>query len=258
MNALKSKYYILIVGLVFLLSGCKSTKTISSGEADFSLNSRQVIKAHQKKTPDFITLQSRLKIDYKNGEDQQSHTVTLRMEKDKTIWLSATLNLVRAIITPERVSFYNKLDNTYFDGDFRYLSNLLGTELDFSKIQSILLGESVYQLNNTDYALSRHENSYLLQPKAQQQLFEIFFLINPSHFKLDSQQVAQPQEMRMMEVDYLAYQDIEKQIFPERLKVIALEQSSETIINLEFKGISLNEQLRFPYKIPSGFKEIEL
>ena len=118
--------------------------------------------------------------------------------------------------------------------------------------------QGVYQLNNTDYALSRHENSYLLQPKAQQQLFEIFFLINPSHFKLDSQQVAQPQEMRMMEVDYLAYQDIEKQIFPERLKVIALEQSSETIINLEFKGISLNEQLRFPYKIPSGFKEIEL
>lgn len=243
--------------LIFLLSGCKSTKSVTSGEADYSLNTKQVIKAHQKKTPNFKTLQSRLKIDYKNGDDKQSHTVTLRMEKDKTIWLSATLNLVRAIITPERVSFYNKLDNTYFDGDFSYLSNLLGTELDFQKVQSILLGESVYKLNNSDYALSRHENSYLLQPKAQQQLFEIFFLINPSHFKLDSQQVAQPKEMRMMEVDYLTYQDIQKQIFPERLKVIALEQSSETIINLEFKGISLNEQLRFPYKIPSGFKEIQ-
>lgn len=252
------KWFLYSFFLVILIVGCKSSNTISSGNADFNLNAKQVIKAHQKKTPDFKTLHSRLKIDYKNGDDQQSHTVTLRMEKDKTIWLSATLNLVRAIITPERVSFYNKLDNTYFDGDFSYLSNLLGTELDFQKVQSILLGESVYRLNNADYLLSRHENSYLLQPKAQQELFEIFFLINPSHFKLDSQQVAQPKSMRMMEVDYIAYQDVEKQILPERLKVIALEQSSETIINLEFKGISLNEQLRFPFKIPSGFKQIEL
>lgn len=251
------KYFVLAVFAFFVL-GCKSSKTIASGDASFDLSQRQVIKAHQKKTPNFKTLQSRLKIDYKNGDDEQSHTVTLRMEKDKTIWLSATLSLVRAIITPERVSFYNKLDNTYFDGDFSYLSDLLGTELDFQKVQSILLGESVYRLNNSDYALSRHENSYLLKPKVQQELFEIFFLINPSHFKLDSQQVAQPQSLRMMEVDYLAYQDVKKQIFPERLKVIALEQSNETIINLEFKGISLNDELRFPFKIPSGFKEIEL
>jgi hypothetical protein len=30
------------------------------------------------------------------------------------------------------------------------------------------------------------------------------------------------------------------------------------IFELEMKNVSLNENLRFPFKIPSGFKEIEL
>src|SRR5690606_14612102 len=247
-----------ILLLTVMALGCKSSRTLSSGTSDFSLNKKQVIREHQKQAPSFKTLQARLKIDYKHDDDEQSHTVTLRMEKDKGIWLNATLNLVRAYITPERVSFYNKLDNTYFDGDYSYLSELLGTELDFDKVQNLLLGNTVYPLSNDDYELSIHEKSYLLQPKIQQQLFEIFFLVNPSHFKLDSQQVAQLMESRMMEIDYLSYQEVGKQIFPETMKVIALDKSSETTILLEFKSISLNEDLNFPFKIPSGFKEIEL
>ena len=162
------------------------------------------------------------------------------------------------MITPDRVSFYNKLDNTYFDGDFSYLSDLLGTQIDFTKAQNILLGETVYDLKQDDYVLSTHEKSYLLQPKEQKQLFEIFFLINPAHFRLDSQQVAQNLEQRMMEVDYITYQEVGKQVFPEKLKVYSVEKSNETIIGLEFKSITLNEDLNFPYKIPSGFKQLEL
>ncbi|MCB0469606.1 MAG: DUF4292 domain-containing protein, partial [Flavobacteriaceae bacterium] len=147
---------------------------------------------------------------------------------------------------------------TYFDGDFSYLSDLLGTQIDFTKAQNILLGETVYDLKQDDYVLSTHEKSYLLQPKEQKQLFEIFFLINPAHFRLDSQQVAQNLEQRMMEVDYITYQEVGKQVFPEKLKVYSVEKSNETIIGLEFKSITLNEDLNFPYKIPSGFKQLEL
>ena len=40
--------------------------------------------------------------------------------------------------TMESLPFiYNKLDNTYFDGDYGYLSDMLGTELDFKKLQNL-------------------------------------------------------------------------------------------------------------------------
>ncbi|MCB0425817.1 MAG: DUF4292 domain-containing protein [Mangrovimonas sp.] len=249
-----------IFGLFFLLGvvGCKSSRTLTSTSTNFSLSKKQVIKEHQKLTPNFKTLQSKIKIDYKRGDDEHSYSATLRIEKDKAIWINSTLSVVRVMITPDRVSFYNKLDNTYFDGDFSYLSDLLGTQIDFTKAQNILLGETVYDLKQDDYVLSTHEKSYLLQPKEQKQLFEIFFLINPAHFRLDSQQVAQNLEQRMMEVDYITYQEVGKQVFPEKLKVYSVEKSNETIIGLEFKSITLNEDLNFPYKIPSGFKQLEL
>jgi outer membrane biogenesis lipoprotein LolB len=247
----------LIVLLLFVAVGCKSSKQItSSGELNSKLTSKQLIKEHNKKDPKFKTLQARVKVDYIQGDHSQSYTINLRMEKDKTIWLSATLGIVRAKITPTKVSFYNKLDNTYFDGDFSLISDLLGTKLDFEKVQNILLGNAIYKLKSDHYNTSIHEGSYVLSPINQNQLFEIFYLLNPTHFKIDSQQLAQPLEQRMLEIDYKSYQEVKKQIVPQNVKVIALERDFETVITMEFKSVSLNSKLNFPFRIPHGFQEI--
>jgi len=165
---------------------------------------------------------------------------------------------VRAKITPKRVSFYNKLDNTYFDGDFSLISELLGTELNFENVQSLLLGQSLFDLNKRDFDAEIYDTSYVLKPQNQNTLFEIFYLLNPSHFLMDSQQLSQPLDRRMLQIDYNDYQEVEKHILPQNIKVIAVEDNEETIINMEFKSVSLNNDLRFPFRIPSGFEEIEV
>ena len=58
------------------------------------------------------------------------------------------------------------------------------------------------------------------------------------------------------QIDYKNYQEVEKQILPQSIRVIAVEAEDETIIDMELKGVTLNEDLRFPFKIPSGFEEI--
>ncbi|NND53273.1 MAG: DUF4292 domain-containing protein [Flavobacteriaceae bacterium] len=242
-----------------LFVGCKSAKRISStGDLDSKLSSKELIKKHQKQDVKFRTMQSKVKVEYYQGNRSESYTINLRMEKDKIIWMSATLGIVRAKITPEKVSFYNKLDNTYFDGDFRLISDFLGTDLNFDNVQRILLGEAIFDLNNNMYNAEIHEESYVLFPEDQNALYEIFFLLNPSHFKMDSQQLAQPLERRMLQIDYKNYQEVQRQIVPENIKVIALEDDDETIVNMEFKSVSLNNELRFPFRIPSGFEEIEI
>jgi Domain of unknown function (DUF4292) len=243
--------------IILLLFGCKATKNISSsGELNNTFSSNQIIKEHLKQKAKFKTLQARLKVEYFQGNKSQAHTISLRIEKDKTIWINSFLNVIRVKITPEKVGYYNKLDNTYFEGNFSLISDLLGTELDFNKAQNLLLGEALFNLNNKLYDANIHESSYLLQPKEQSALLEIFFLLNPKHFKMDSQQLAQPQKRRMLQIDYENYQEVEKQVLPLRIKIIALEGNEETIINMEFKSIYLNRDLRFPFRIPSGFQEI--
>ena len=255
MNKLK---YIVLPLLVVMVFNCKASKTVKGGEANFNLNTKQLLKENAKTTPNFKTLQAKLKITYSQDDKDQSYTVNFRAKKDEVLWISAPFSVVKAMVTPEKVSFYNKLNNTYFDGDYKYLSDLLGTELDFKKIHNLLLGEPIFNLNASSYNVSVNEQAYILQPKQQRELFEIFFLIDPVHFKIKSQQVSQPKEFRHLQIDYLQYQEVEKQTLPERIKVIAVEANEETMIDLEFKSVTLNEDLTFPYKIPSGFKEIRL
>ena len=68
----------------------------------------------------------------------------------------------------------------------------------------------------------------------------------------------QPAEKRMLQIDYKKYQEVSKQIFPENIRIIAVEKNNEIIIDLDFKAINLNGDVRFPFNIPSGYKEIVL
>ncbi|MBU2950358.1 DUF4292 domain-containing protein [Tamlana agarivorans] len=253
------KHLYFSLSLVFLfLFNCKSAKTIVPGEVNYKLSTKQLIKANKEQASDFKTLQSKLKITFTHAEKSQTYTVNLRAKKDEVLWINAPFSVVRAMVTPERVGFYNKLDHTYFDGDYEYLSDLLGTELDFEKVQNILFGETIFSLNSSTYGSSVADGSYVVNPKQQRALFEIFFLISPKNFKVTSQQISQPSEFRHLQVDYESYQLIDKQRLPERIKVMAVEANEETIIGLEFKNVTLNEDFRFPFKIPSGFKKIKL
>lgn len=243
--------------LMLLLVNCKSAKSvIASGEASNKLSAKQVIKQHQKNDTDFETLQAKVRIDITQNQKEQGSTFNLRIEKDKVIWLSAKLGLARMMITPEKVRFYSKLDNEYFDGDYDLLSDFAGVELDFQKVQNILLGQAIFSLKDAPHTVSVNDNSYALQPKDQNALLELFYLINPSHFKMDSLQLFQQLKNRILQVDYKSYQEVDKQVLPKNIKIIAVEDTDEVAITMEFKSMSLNEEVRFPFKIPSGYKEI--
>ena len=251
---LKVVFSAMLIGLVMSCSGTKSV--IASGVASDKLSAKQVIKQHEKSDADFKTMNAKVAIDLIEGEKEQGHTFNLRMEKDKVIWLSASFGMARMMITPDKVKFYNKLDGEYFDGDYKLLSDVVGIDLDFNKVQNILLGQSIYNLQDELHQVSVNGNSYALSPKDQNVLIELFYLINPSHFKMDSLQMYQQSEKRMLQVDYASYQEVDKQIIPENIKIIAVDNDDEVIITMAFKSVSLDAEVRFPFNIPAGYKEI--
>ncbi|MCA0131337.1 DUF4292 domain-containing protein [Winogradskyella alexanderae] len=253
----KTLFLILFVVLFTALSGCKSAKSVlASGEVSDKLSAKQVIRQHQKKDANFKTMQAKVRIDLRQGNKEQGLTFNYRMEKDKTIWLSAPLGLARMMITPDKVRFYNKQDNEFFDGDYALLSDFVGVELDFNKVQNILLGQAIYNLKEEPHKVEISENSYALQPKDQNTLLELFYLINPSHFKMDSLQLYQQLKKRFLQVDYKSYQEVKSQVLPKDIEIIAVENTDEVGVSLEFKSVSINEAVRFPFKIPAGYKEI--
>lgn len=256
---LYSRNLFLCLAAVLILTSCKTSKTVvASGEIDAKLSSKQIIKSHSNASVNFKTLQGKVKIELTQGKKTKAHTFNLRIEKDKVIWLNATFGLARMMITPEKVRFYSRLDNTYFDGDYSLLNDFVGFDLDFFKVQNILMGQAIFDLKDRKHRVSTQNNSYVLEPKKQDAFLELIYLMNASHFKLNSLQLAQQIKRRFLQVDYTAYQEVDSEVIPKNIKIIAVEDNNEAQIAMEIKSVSLNGDVRFPFKIPSGFKEIDI
>ncbi|MGD1945976.1 MAG: DUF4292 domain-containing protein [Croceivirga sp.] len=244
----------LALSLVLMVS-CSSKKGIAEGTVDASLSTRKIIQKHYSNTLDFETISGRIKIDYQEGDTEQGVTVSLRMKKDEVIWVSAPLGMFKAMITPERVSFYNKLEGEYFDGDFAFLTALLGYEMNFEKVQNVFIGNTVLDLRDEKYIAAQEKNGYTLRPRQENELFKILFSLEPKHFKVYRQQISQPEKDRFLNMQY-EYQNVSAKVVPSQVNIEAANAEGVRTIKLNFKNIEFGKKLNFPYKIPKGFKAL--
>ena len=249
----------LVVFLMVSLTACKSAKKVAATNED--LASAKIIASHYQTHPQWETLAARLKIKYTDPERSQSVTVSLRMKQGETIWMSASvlgISLAKAMITKDRVQFYEKIDGTYFDGDFELLSDLLGTKLDYEQVEALLLGEPIYDLRNVGYSAGATGTRYLVAPRQQQNLFDLFFYLNAGTFTLQEQRLTQSKDKRDLTISYTDYIKEQNGYFPTAISVKAQEESKETQIDIEYRGVDFNTEVNFPFSIPGGLKEIKL
>lgn len=258
---MKYRFLFYLVLMVFLSSCVAGKVHIGSTIADANLSLKNCIATHQATAPNFETLAARVQVLYENDEKTQSITVSLRMEKDKTIWLKASIlgiTLAKVLITPNKVSYYETINKTYFDGDFTLISQWLGTSLDFEQVQNILLGQSIFQLDSKLYEKSIFQNKYKIEPINQPANFMHTLLLHPENFKVASENITQAQEERFLTINYSNYKKIEGSFYPFNILINTTDHNKETRIKLSFKKIDHNALIRFPFTIPEGYKKIEI
>lgn len=252
------KKRIFVIALAIILSSCGSTKKKVLPAEDAAV--QKVILEHKNSEVDFETLSGRLRVHYKDASSDHSVTVSFRMKKDDTIWMSGKLlgfPLAKVLITPNSVQYYEKISGTYFDGDFRLLSDLLGIPLNFEKVQNLLIGQAIYDLSAENYKLTDSPRGYELEPTADAFLKKMF-LLNPANYRVMAQQIRQPDANRGLVVTYPQYQEVNGRIFPEEIRIVANEENESTMVDMEFKSVEFNVPLSFPFSIPSGYEEIIL
>lgn len=249
-----------LVLLAAVVMSCGPGKQLSGrGELE-GLDVSRIIQTHQAATPQFETLASRVLVTYEDEKKLQSMTVSLRMEKDKRIWIKASLlgiTVAKVLITPERVSYYEKVSNTYFDGDFSLLSEWLGTDIDFQKAQAILLGQSIFSLDKS-YTSTVVQNTYRLLPKRQPPNFIHTVFLNPENFKVVSGTLSQPAEKRNLRIKYGEYQQLGGSYYPSDITINSSDPYGMTKIAVTYRKIDLNVNVSFPFEIPEGYDEIQL
>ncbi len=252
-----TKKIIFVILISFLVTACKSAKNKTNTHAENILVKKALSKYH-KNSFDKKTIRASIKAKYKGKESLPSVSVSLRIEKDKVIWMSISkiISIGKLKITPKRVQFYNKLTNEYFDGDFALLSNFLGTEVNFNQIQNILLGQAIYKLDTKNFNIKAKENSFIFTPKKKNDLFDILFQLDASVFKLQKQEITQ--KNKILTINYSDYEKIKDVYFPKNIFVKAVKRNTQNTVDITYRKVIFDEKLNFPFKIPNGYKEIKL
>ena len=247
---------ILLSTFVISCGSRKSTGKIATKNAE----AVSVIKKHYSTETQFNTVSGKLRAVYQDEEKTQSVNLSFRMEKDKAIWMSASIlgfPVAKAYITPTSVSYYEKVTQTYFQGDFRLVSEFLGTPLDFQKLQNLLIGQAIYDLRDEEYDFVQSPRGFQFV-KDDMMLMKKMFLLDPVSYKAEAQQLVQDKENRGLTVTYNEYQNVNGLVFPENIRIIANEGSNSTNIDLTYRSLSFNEEVSFPFDIPTGYEEISL
>lgn len=242
-----------------LTTSCKSSKTSST--TTMNLSAKKLIKKSDEVKFDKRSIKANLSIKYSGKAELPNLKASLRIVKDSIIWISVSkfsIPLAKIIITQDQVQFYEKLSKTYFIGDFKLIKEWIGVELDFNKVQNLFIGEPLLNLNQDKYEVGIQENSYVLKPKKDNPIFEILFWIDPSNYKLLREELKDQNKEQYLSILYKDYTNLDKALFPKGFLIRANSDKNETKIDITYRNVIFDTMLRFPFKIPNGYKEIEL
>lgn len=256
----------LIFLVIVLLSSCKSkavfidTKTPEMVvENENVLTPEKIIQNHYSNKNDFSTLYIRANAKYKHEDDSQSVSAEIKIQKDEKILVSVRvlgITMAKALITPNEVKYYEKINGTFFEGNYEALSRWLGTDLDFNKIQNMLIGQPIDDLTKGIFSFTETDKYYKLN--SVEDKTEKSFSFEAEHFLLKKQEISQSEKERSFEVNYPNFQDLTSGIFPANLTINAFQKKVKTTIIVDYNSITFNEDLSFPYSVPLGYDRISI
>jgi hypothetical protein len=217
---------------------------------------------------------AKFSVDYENNGNENSFSGQIRIRKDSLIWISLTpmlgIEAVRLMISQDSVKLINRLNDTYFIGDYDYVNRFLNTNIDFDLLQAFLLGNDLQYYENgkfravvdgQEYKLSTSERGKLRKyVKSSSEKLKIFIQniwLDPVTFKITHADVKEiGKDNIKLESSYGEFEQVEGQLFPKKMEYII--RAGNTIrVRAEFSRMGINVPQQFPFKVPSKFSPLK-
>ncbi|XOD69506.1 MAG: DUF4292 domain-containing protein [Flavobacteriales bacterium AspAUS03] len=263
----KNDGFLLLV-LLFLICACTGSKSLPSNKASLSqigeiIHSYQIVHLMLAQN---VILSGKIRIERK-GQGWSAHT-NIHIQPGEKIWIDASFlgfPIARALIIPEGILAYEKIQKTYWKGDFSLANQYLKTIfLDYTQLERLFLGQSLFELSSENYKLLSNpsDNLYTLTSindvliistvktiKGYTHTLEIdgsFCVRKESAKKIDTSE--------QLTITYDDWQKVGDQLFPWKIYIFVNEKP-HPILSIEMGGIKINEPIDTSFFIPEGYKE---
>jgi len=218
----------------------------------------------------FNWFSAKFSAEYQNGSKKNSFSGQIRIRKDSLIWISLTpmlgIEAVRLMISQDSVKLINRLNNTYFIGDYEYVNRFLNTNIDYDLLQAFLLGNDLQFYENGKFRAAVDRGEYKLSTSERQKLkkyvrssdekLKIFIQniwLDARSFKITHAEVKEIRRDNIkLESTYDAFEDQGGQLFPGEMKYIIWAENTIRV-SAGFSKIILDLPQQFPFKIPASY-----
>jgi len=252
-------HFIQIVVLLVILQSCKGSKSVADDTAMKKETLKAIINQFESPKPEFTTMRGRIKAYFSTKEIQQNINISYRLKRKDTLWMTAkfagVFEVAKVMMSPENIQFYERIDNNYFSGDFKLVSAFLGIDLSYDEVENLLLARNIKPL---DISVSDYEvinDDIIISTNYENGINQIVRLDKNRMTIIDQVLNFRDQQLK---IDYNSYQVIDNKYFPEQLSLYANKQEDKVKLILDYKSIKLDDNLRFPFKIPGNFTPIKL
>ncbi len=274
--------YFLSIAIIGILFSCKTIKPIAKEYPP--LRAAKLYDNVIENQPQYTSLSIRFSAAVEIDSKSYSFSGTLRIKRDSLIWVTLSpalgIEAARVLITPDSVCFVNRINKTFYAGDYSQLNDIFDMEFDFNSIEAIL-SHSLFSYpphKNEDRSFKRYkttfENSnYILQSlkekkinkklkkqsrrnNPRKELVAQNINIDSESFKIIKVLIIDFTNNRTLNIDYkdelqFENQSIAKEIF---INFTQIEKAGK--IEIKYAKVPAEDELSFPYSVPENYTEI--
>ena len=241
-----------IIALTLFLFACGSNKGVVTSSLEHR-SSKSIIKKVNQNYLDYnwfsAKISGKIEID---GEDTPV-SANLIIRKDSLIWLSVSailgIEVARIQITPDSLKLMNRINKTYWVGDFEDLENSYGIPVNYKQLEQVLVGQ--ISLENHKMRSIVSENKYLLFNRNNKETPQSKVWID-NRFLIHTFLLEDELEQSLT-IRYLEYEKHAQRWVPLKLNLLLANIDQQTEANFTYSKVNINTPKKVNFNIPDSY-----
>lgn len=241
----KKLSFLLFMPLCLFFSHCK---TVINNSSSITLPSQKKLQEFN-----FMYLQAKAKVSYKDFEQSFKSSVDIRIKKDSAIWLSfrpaMSIEAMRVLITQDSIKILDRLKGEEYLYAIRQLSKEIKFDLRYEMLQSALTGNLISNskpdsiLQFTDFQLIKQKDRFI----------ELKSYVNPLSSKIQKVEMTDLATGNIGQLYYSQFNETSQQVFAFFSKTLLHyytknNEKATAEVELTYSKVEISKKpLRFPW-----------
>jgi len=222
----------------------------------------------------FNTFSTRASVDIRSSKTEMSLKAQIRIKKDSTIWISFSpllgIEVVRLVLTPDSVKFLDRINRSYFCGNYSFFHDFYKVGFDYDMIESILLGvdfrcydEGVMNagIDHLLYRLStanrRKIKRFVRSNSDSERVLLQDVWLDPQSFRIRKLKLQEAnRDSRKLEAEYESLLTLANgDVVPHEI-TIGIKAEEEIKLKLNYNKVMINDPQTYPFSVPASYQAI--